>query len=321
MTSSFRIAPNVKILDTPLRSIADFENWRHSVLYNLRLNADCKPYLSPDLVFGAKTSSSSTRKLSDIKEGKSAIEQCDEIDFMLSTIAQYCPKIPYNDIVNDWASLEDVWQVVRLHSNIETSGALLNDAWKISRLPDETPQALYSRIKQAYDDNLIRKNTIKYKGAVLKKDEEMTPTLHCTIILQWLQTLHPKLRDLVTQRFCTELRNNTYADIWPEISRSIDMLLKECSDDGVICKFGDAPRYDSPRYNNSSSRSRGSFQRYRGKPSTQPMQSSRQCDYCRMFGRRSFNTHVIEDCMFLKRERHQLSQGSSRAMQADDVCV
>ena len=142
MTSSFRIAPNVKVLETPLLSIAAFENWRHSALYNLRLSPDCKDYLSENLVFGAKTSSNKNRNLRDIKDGKSAVQQCDEIDFMLSTIAQYCPKIPYNDIVNDCGSLEEVWQVVRLHSNIETSGALLNEAWKITRLPDETPTGL-----------------------------------------------------------------------------------------------------------------------------------------------------------------------------------
>ena len=232
-----RIGPNVKVLDDPLKSIAEFENWKHSVIYNLRLNTECKPYLTDGLKWGVKSSSSCTRDLTDIKDGKSATEQCEEIDFLLSTIAQFCPKIPYNDIVLDCGSLDDVWQVVRLHSNIETSGALLNNAWNITRSPNETPQALYSRIKQSYDDNLIRKKTIRYKGKHLTNDEEMTPTLHCTVILHWLQVLHPKLRDLVTQRFCTELRNNSIADIWPEISRSVEELLKELSNDGAICKY------------------------------------------------------------------------------------
>ena len=128
---AFRIAPNIKVLDEPLKSISEFDHWKYSVLYNLRLSPECKPYLKEGLVFGAKTSSSQTRDLKDIKDGKSAIDQCDEIDFMLSTIAQYLPKIPFNDIVNDCGSLDDVWQVVRLHSTIETSGALLNNAWNI----------------------------------------------------------------------------------------------------------------------------------------------------------------------------------------------
>ena len=204
-TTRFRLSPGIKSLDQPLRSISEFEHWKHSVLYHLRQEGEYKRYLTPGFVFGVKSKTKRFRSLVDdateARNAKSKEVQCDEVDFMLETIAQYCPKIPHNDIVNDCGSLDDVWQVIRLHSNIETSGALLNDVWNITRLPDETPQALYSRIKQAYDDNLIRSNTIYYKNGVLDEDEEMSPTLHCTIILHWLQILHPKLRDHVTQLF------------------------------------------------------------------------------------------------------------------------
>ena len=195
---------------------------------------------------------------------------------MYAVIAQIVCSRSYWDF---FAAHYEVWHVVRLHSNIETSGALLNDIWNIVRLSNETPQALYSRMKQAYVDNLIRKDTLKYKDEVLKEDEELSPTLHNNIILHWLQVLHPKLRDLVTQRFCTELRNSTYASIWPEICRSVDTLLKELSDDGTICRFGDTSRFKSNNYSRSgdyprydkparpSSRSHGSNQRFRGAPS------------------------------------------------------
>ena len=242
------------------------------MVYQLRSEGDYKPYLSDDLVFGAKTSDSPTRKLLTTETaGKTttAAEKCEIVDFMLETIAQYCPKIPHNDIIRDCQSLAEVWQVVRLHSNIETTGALLNEVWNITRLPSETPQALYSRIKQAYDDNLIRKETLKYKDKKLDADEVLSPTLHCTIILQWLQILHPKLRNLVTQRFCTELRHSTYAAIWPEISRSVNSLLTELSEDGTVC------RYDPPHH---TSRSRGSYSRppyTQPQRSTHPQQSSR----------------------------------------------
>lgn len=317
MANKLRIGPGVKILEEPLKSIAEFENWRHSVVYNLRLDGEFKPYLKEDFEFGVKTKLKPSRNLKDTtgENAKTKEEKCSEVDFMLEQIAQYCPKIPHNDIVRDCGSLADVWQVIRLHSSIETSGALLNDAWNISRLPNETPQALYSRIKQAYDDNLIRKNTLKYQSIVLTEDEEMSPTLHCTIILHWLQVLHPKLRDLVTQRFCTELRNKTYASIWPEICRSVDTLLKELSEDGTICRYGDNSRYDAPA--RPPLRSRGSYQRFRGSPSYRSAPVSKHCDYCRVLGRRSYQTHTIEDCLFLKKER-QDTHGSSRAVDVDD---
>ena len=319
-----RLGAGIKILEEPLRSIQEFESWRHSVIFNLRLDGEFRPYLAEGFVFGAKTRSKPSRDLRDTTgdHAKSKELKCQEVDLMLEHIAQYCPKIPFNDIAKDCASLDEVWQVVRLHSNIETSGALLNNAWNITRLPNESPQALYSRLKQAYDDNLIRKSTIKYKDQVLTEDEEMTPTLHCTIILHWLQILHPKLRDLVTQRFCTELRNSSYAAIWPEICRSVDILLKEVSsEDGAVCKFGDSPGYDkysAQRYgtSNSSQRSRGSYQRFRGNSSRRPNQSFRYCDYCRVLGRHSYHTHSIENCHFLKKERQDIPQ--ARCFQADE---
>ena len=157
MGSKVRIGPQPRQLTEPLESIQAYEVWKYSVLYSLRQEPDFKPFLIDGLVFGAKTALAPSRRLTDDPTGtqnrKSKEDKCAIVDFLLDTIAQYCPKIPHNDIVNDCASLEEVWQVIRLHSNIETSGALLNDIWNITRQPDETPQALYSRIKQAYDDN------------------------------------------------------------------------------------------------------------------------------------------------------------------------
>ena len=202
-----RYGPGVRCLDTPITSISEWEHWKHSVIYQLRLEPDFKPFLVENFVFVAKTRLAPNRQLT-ATTGENALsreERCSTVDFMLSQIAQYCPKIPHNDIARECASLAEVWQLIRLHNNIESSGALLNEVWKITRLPHETPQQLYSRVKQAYDDSLMRANTIKYKDAVLPADEEMSPTLHCTVILHWLQILHPKLRDVVTRQFSTQL--------------------------------------------------------------------------------------------------------------------
>lgn len=317
--SKLRIGPGVKVLDQQLRSIAEFESWKHSVMYNLRLDGDFKEYLGANYVFGKKTKAKPHRDVipTRVDTPKSAEDKCAEIDFMLEQIAQFCPMIPHNDIIRDCGSLNEVWQVVRLHSNIETSGALLNDTWNISRSSDETPQALYSRLKQAYDDTLILKNTLIYKDAVLADDEELSPTLHCTIILHWLNLLHPKLRDLVTQRFGTELRKKTYAALFPEISRSVESMLRELNEDATVCRFGEMS-FRSTRDYPSSSHARGSYPRSRGSyHSSQSTQPKCQCDYCRLQGRSSYNTHSIDDCLFLKREK-PYSKGYSKSVGASE---
>ena len=271
--------PGIPVLTSSLKSIAEFENFRHSVLFNLRQDLEFRPFLKKDLVWGEKSPVKPTRDLKDDAgrsqnppTGQTKEEKCETIDFMLETIAQYCPLIPHYDIINQ-SSLDEVWKVIRLHSNIEITGGLLNSVWNVVREPNESPQALWSRLKQQYDDCLIRANTLKYVDAKLVINEAMSPTLHNVIILHWLQLIHPKMRDLVTQRFSKELRDATYASIWPEISRSIDSFLKDLTDEPAsVCRYDSPPSYSNnpsyrPRYPESTrfpSRGRGVQSRFRG---------------------------------------------------------
>ena len=322
--SKLRLGPGIRVLDTQLRSIAEFETWRHSVLYNLRLDGEFKEYLVPGYRFGKKSNASPVRELKPSGTGdavKTAEAKCSEVDMMLSQISQFCPIIPHNDIIRDCATLDEVWQVIRLHSNIETTAALLNDCWNISRKPEETPQALYSRLKQAYDDSLIHKNTLIYRSAVTINDEEMSPTLHSTVILHWLQILHPKLRDLVTQRFSVELRKSSYVALFPDISRCVDSLLRELQDDANVCRFGEMSVRPSSRFGESfsrpsSARARGSYSRPRNYPRSAP--SNLQCEYCRLMGRRAFNTHTITDCIHISREKQKSDQAFTKAVETDE---
>ena len=150
--------------------------------------------------------------------GQTAEDKCEIVDFLLDSIACYLPLIPTDDVLK-CGSMNDVWKLIRIHSNIEATGSLLNGVWNVTRQPDESPQALWSRLKQQYDDCLMKRDELKYIDTKLEVDEVMSPTLHNVIILHWLQLIHPKMRDMVTQRYAKELRD---ASIWPEISRSID---------------------------------------------------------------------------------------------------
>ena len=324
MNSNRVRGPGVKVLDTKLRSISEFETFKHSMIFYLRQDAEFRPYLKGGVTWGIKTGPTSNRQLHNDPGlsadpptgGLTAADKCEIVDFMLETIAQYCPLIPHADIFR-CGSLNAVWQVIRLHNDIESSGVLLNSLWNVTRQPNESPQALWSRLKQQYDDSLLRKNTLKYVDAPLNYDEELSPTLHNIIILHWLQIIHPKMRDLVTQRFSKELRDATYASIWPEISRSIDSFLKDLNDESAsasVCRYDSSSNYRPPSYqdNRLPWRGRGSSSRPRGPP--QRSQGNKCCDYCRVTGRRAYETHRIEDCLFLKKER----PGSSRAVEVEE---
>ena len=172
------------------------------------MNEEFRPYLVAGFRWGKKSRLKETRDLVDIPEvktegvvttpKKSKEERAIEVDLMLDQIANFAPVIPRNDVIKDSATMDEVFQKIRLFYNLQSTGSLLNECWNIKRLPEETPQALYARLKQCYDENLITKQGLHHVDGPLTYDEEMSPTLHCNIILHWLEILHPKLRDLVT---------------------------------------------------------------------------------------------------------------------------
>ena len=323
MTTTRIKGPGVKVLDYKLKSVSEFEGFRHSLVFLLRQDLEYRPYLKSGVIWGIKTTPTSTRLLQDDAgrsqnppTGQTKEEKCELVDFMLEQISMYCPLIPQQDIVH-CESLDAVWKLIRIHNDIEPTGALLNAVWSITRQPNESPQALWSRLKQQYDDALLKRHTLKYVEAELDEDEVMSPTLHNVIILHWLQLIHPKMRDMVSQRFSRELRDATYASIWPEISRSIDSFLKDLtSESASICRYDSPQNYSSPRSSRLPWRGRGVPSRFRGTPTTRSQ--NKQCDYCRLTGRRSYDTHYIDDCFFLKKERPMASRAVDAGDEFDD---
>ena len=161
--SNLAHGPKVRTL-TSKETISSLETWKSTVIYGLRLNPEFREFLEDSFVWGKKSSTYPHRQLNDVfekqtikddegndkeilvrvqrKEDRAAI-----VDFLLDQICNYCPNIPRNDITKDCPTLNDVWKKIRQYYNKEQTGSLLNDVWNIRRELDETPQALYARMK------------------------------------------------------------------------------------------------------------------------------------------------------------------------------
>ena len=355
--SNLATGPKVRNLNPNNETIASLAAWQSTVMYGLRQNPEFKEYLKEGFVFGKKTKASPSRELDDIYEKqdvevkvgeikkvlvkiKSKEERAEVVDLILDQICNYCVDvIPRNDLARDCASLNEVWQKIRMQYNKQRTGSLLNDTWNIRRELDETPQALYSRIKQLYDDNLIPAGSLEHVDGQLNEDEEMSPTLLNTVILHWLQILHPELRNLVTQRFVTQLRNRTYAAIFPEISRSINTLLEELNSGASVNRtfntsasnYQPRPPYRPPYSGRSSYNPRQSYNTntYRGsnqyrpnyqspRPNTYSTGRKKQCDFCKVTGKKMFYTHSIDECLFIKSMNEQNSTAVKHAVFEDE---
>ena len=153
-------------------------------------------------------------------------------------------------------------------------------------------------MKQLYDDNLLTAYGIEHVDGSLNRDEEMCPTLLNTVILHWLQVLHPDLRDLVTQRFITELRTKTYAAIFPAISRSVDTFLDELSGNISVNK---AYHSYTPRPSYMNKPKSNYPQTYKSNAYKYNQYKKKNCEFCKATGKRMYHTHSIDDCLFIKK--------------------
>ena len=339
--ANLQLGPKVRNLNSK-ETLSSLETWKQTILYGLRLNPDFRPYIGENVVFGRKSKAKPFRSLVDTirtetvedAEGnqrqmvhvtKSREEKVIEVDLMLEQIANYATNIPRQDITRNSASLAEVWQNIRQYFNIQQSGSLLNEVWNIKREYEESPQALFGRMKQMYLDNLLTVGGLEHVDGQVDEDEELSPTLHNTIVLHWLQVLDPGLRDLVTQRFITQLRNTTYAALFPEISRSVESLLEELNHATANRSYPLPPRsYSSFKSSSQPSRQRTyqpsyspatSSQRNQEYSSYNPNSNKKGCDFCKLTGKRKYMTHKIDQCLFIQK----LNSASARQVDENET--
>ena len=329
--------PKVRTLGIK-EDLSSIEAWKANVLYGLKQNPDFREFLEDGFDFGRKTNANPTRDLADIfkKEKvtqpdnstkemlvlyKSKQDRAGDVDLLLDQVANYCPYVPRPDITKDCRSMKEVWSTIRQFYGKGLSGASLNDVWNVRRELDEPPQVLYARMKQLYLDNLLTTDGLQHVDGKVLEDEEMSPTLLNTIVLHWLNTLHPNLRDVVTQRFITQLRDHTYASILPEISRSIVSLLDEVSNPVSVhrASYSNSPYRGSARPSYPPRQFSKPGNSFNYKPSNQPRPNSgKHCQFCKLTGKKMFYTHHIEDCLFIKRLNSQPSAVHQVSNEEDD---
>ena len=185
-------------------------------------------------------------------EGKTAEQKATILELMLGQIANFCPIISRQTIVNNSTSLDQIWQVIRAHYGFQTSGARFLDLADFKLEHEERPEDLYQRLMAFTEDSLLTvSSNLSHHGERVTEDEELTPSLENIITLIWLKLIHPDLPKLVRQRYGTELRSRTLASIKPEISMALDSLLDEihATADAKVMRAGQQSSSSSSTYN------------------------------------------------------------------------
>ena len=302
------VAPKPREL-TRDETFVSFRNWCHTLRYRLSLNTNFAPFLKT--TWGKKTAQNPLRGLTndgdDVEQAarKTAAQKEEQLNFMLEQVASFAPVISRNSIVKNSTSLDDIWQKLRQHYNFQTTGAQFLDVVDIKKGPDEYPEELYERLLAFYEDSLLTSTSgITHHGDAITDDEDLTPTLENTIIVIWLQLIHPGLPHLVKQRYGSELKNKTVASLKEEISSSLKHLLDELSSMEDVKAFRSKADEDDSRVMKASG-----FKRFDMNRRSQQKKPSRSCTICKLLKKPGYDTHDIENCRQLSyNERQRLNK-------------
>ena len=240
---------------TKIETITSYESWRQNLIYVLSLDKNFVPFL--EATWQKQTASNPRRGLTDdgsaVPEAQrlTATQKNAHLDLLLGQIANFCPVISRNSIVKHSISLNDIWQKIRQHYGFQSTGSHFLDLASIRLQPDERPEDLFQRLMAFFEDNLLSVHGgLTHHGDQVTADEDLSPTLENTVVVLWLQLIHPGLPLLVKQKYGSELRNKTLASLKPEISQALGSLLDElrCIEDTKAMRIGST----TPRRNPSS---------------------------------------------------------------------
>ena len=323
MAQTIHIKPRVLTRD---ETFVSFRNWCHTLSYVLSLNPNFAPFLKA--TWHKKTTQNALRGLTNDGENvaeanrKTAEQKEEQLSFMLEQIACFAPVISRNSIVKNSTSLQDIWRKLRQHYNFQPTGAQFLDVVNIKKGPDEYPEELYERLLAFYEDSLLTTTSgITHHGTAITAEEDLTPTLENTIMVMWLQLIHPGLPQLVKQRYGSELRNRTLASLKEEISSSLEPLLDQLKSMEEVqafrCRAGDM----DIRVKRTSCSTDFDMN---GRPQ-QKEKPSRSCGICKFLNKSGYDTHYIDECWFLPRrdvERLNLSAAGRTYISVDsDECA
>ena len=155
---------------TKSETISSFEAWRQNLHYTLSLDPNFAPFLAPECSWLKSSKTAPKRGLTDdpstdsdgadIPAGqrRTAAQKAAHLELMLGQIANFCPIIARNTIVKNSASIDSIWQAIRLHFGFQTTGAHFLDFCQIKLQPGDRYEDLFQQLMAFTDDNLLKKN-------------------------------------------------------------------------------------------------------------------------------------------------------------------
>lgn len=219
--------------------------------------------------------------------GADAADKADVVDSILLKIAKNGPTAIFQDIVNRSTSYEYIKNAIRKVCGFPSAGNKLVQYFCVKNSFDSSKDdynSHYWNLRDIRIGCLLKKDSnIKFEGMNVEEDEELTPSLECQIVADWLDSVGGlKLIKLVAQEYSKDLESCTIHDLQETLGQKETMttLLEkmEVEETGKLNKFQARRSEGSPKRNQSR------------KP-----KSKRHCFICEENGKR-FDSHDTQYC-------------------------
>ena len=156
----------------------------------------------------------------------------------LNHISSFCHYTEQDDVVNESTSLQWIWSYLESHYDIQTKGCHFLKIADLTPTDGVLPQVFYKQYRTAFIENLKTSgDKIMYKDKTLTRDEELSPSFECAIIMWALKEIDPRLPKKVRKSFEHRLSqpNVTLMDIQAPIFQAIPSMLEELDQTGDNC--------------------------------------------------------------------------------------
>ena len=245
-----------------------------------------------------------------------AVKIASQLEDFLSTVASKCPDGMFRTIVNEATSMEWILRRIRTAFRLQSKGINLYDATKqgYDEEADGSYDVAYMKLKDMYEDLLLPQGS-KYHGINLETDEALTPLSESFIVIQWLNSIDPRLPKHIKENRTQWFNDDTptWADIQSLIVDNIETLLLECNK--TADDSSDSARIG--RFNSSRKRENHVRKTYNSRPQS----SNKFCEICKNAGKeeRIYTSHWVTRCNSLSNAAKQAcAKASLRALLADD---
>ena len=146
---------------TTTETITSIEALENNLKYILSLEHTFVSFLTPGATWLKKTNASPLHGFTDDGQAipriqrRTAAQKVTHLEMMLGQIANYAPIISRNTIVRNSTSISGVWQAIRQHYVLQSTGSRFLDLANIKSKLDQRPEDLYQCLMSFVEDNLL----------------------------------------------------------------------------------------------------------------------------------------------------------------------